>query len=256
MNSSDRTYAEDSWSRAPSTLMRFIRTLHKWTGLIAGVQMCLWLLSGLVMSLLDHHVVSGDSTAASAPAVEPPPASAPFVEPTTLLRRHATESVLEVLLQSHAGQWVWRVHTDERTLLYDALSGAPVEITEAKARLIAAQGYSGKGAITSVSLLHEPTVEAREHEAPLRRVDFNDSQHTRYYISIDDGRIVERRTDDWRVFDFFWMLHTMDYRSRDDFNNPLVISFAFASVWLALTGVLLLFRSFGARADRNHTAVD
>ena len=254
MNSSDRTYAENSWSRTASTMTPFIRTLHKWIGLIAGVQMCLWLLSGLVMSLLDHHVVSGDSTAASSPVVAPP-ASAPFVEPTTLLPRHATESVLEVLLQSHAGQWVWRIHTDERTLLYDALSGAPVEITAAKARLIAAQGYAGKGAITSVSLLHEPTVEAREHAAPLWRVDFNDSQHTRYYISVDDGRIVERRTGDWRVFDFFWMLHTMDYRGRDDFNNPLVISFAFASVWLALTGVLLLFRSFGGRTDRDHTAV-
>jgi Na+-transporting NADH:ubiquinone oxidoreductase subunit F len=236
-------------------MMRFIRTLHKWIGLIAGVQVCLWLLSGLVMSLLDHHVVSGDSTAAPAPAIRPPSASATFVEPTTLLRRHATESVLEVLLQSHAGQWVWRIHTDERTLLYDALSGTPVGITEAKVRLIAAQGYAGKGAITSVALLHEPTVEAREHEAPLWRVDFNDSQHTRYYLSVDDGGIVERRTGDWRVFDFFWMLHTMDYRGRDDFNNPLVISFAFASVWLALTGVLLLFRSFGGRLTRPQTAV-
>jgi Na+-transporting NADH:ubiquinone oxidoreductase subunit F len=231
-------------------MMRFIRTLHKWIGLIAGVQMCLWLLSGLVMSLLDHHVVSGDSTAASAARVEPASADAAFVEPTILLRRHAAENVREALLQSHAGQWVWRIHTDERTVLYDALSGAPVEITEARARQIASQGYAGKGAIRSASLLSEPTIEAREHDAPLWRVDFNDSQHTRYYISVDDGRILERRTGDWRIFDFFWMLHTMDYRGRDDFNNPLVISFAFASVWLALTGVLLLFRSFGRRAIR------
>jgi Na+-transporting NADH:ubiquinone oxidoreductase subunit F len=234
-------------------MMRVIRTLHKWIGLIAGLQMCLWLLSGLVMSLLDHHVVSGDSSAASAPAVERPSADVPFVEPITLLQQHATENIREVLLRFHADQWVWSVHTDERTVLYDALSGAPVEITEAKARQIARQGYAGKGAIRSASLLHGPTVEARDHDAPLWRVDFNDLQHTRYYISVDDGRIVERRTGDWRIFDFFWMLHTMDYRGRDDFNNPLVISFAFASVWLALSGVLLLFRSFGVRRDRNQT---
>lgn len=36
----------------------------------------------------------------------------------------------------------------------------------------------------------------------------------------------------------------MDYRSRDNFNNPLVIAVGAATLWLALSGFLLLFRSF------------
>jgi hypothetical protein len=40
------------------------------------------------------------------------------------------------------------------------------------------------------------------------------------------------------------MLHTMDYRGRDNFNNPLVITLGFAGLWLAVSGLILLFKSF------------
>ena len=40
------------------------------------------------------------------------------------------------------------------------------------------------------------------------------------------------------------MLHTMDYEGRDNFNNPIVITIGFAALWLALSGFLLLFKSF------------
>jgi hypothetical protein len=36
----------------------------------------------------------------------------------------------------------------------------------------------------------------------------------------------------------------MDFRSRDNFNNPLVITVGFAALWLSLSGFLLLFKSF------------
>lgn len=65
-----------------------------------------------------------------------------------------------------------------------------------------------------------------------------------FYFSADDGRLVQARNETWRLFDFFWMLHTMDFRTRDNFNNPLVITIGFAALWLSLSGFLLLFRSF------------
>jgi Na+-transporting NADH:ubiquinone oxidoreductase subunit F len=36
----------------------------------------------------------------------------------------------------------------------------------------------------------------------------------------------------------------MDYQGRDNFNNPVVITFGTAALWLSLSGLLLLFRSF------------
>ena len=55
------------------------------------------------------------------------------------------------------------------------------------------------------------------------------------------------RTDAWRLKDFFWMLHTMDYRGRDDFNNPLVVAVGVSAAWVGLTGLWLLLRVFRRR---------
>jgi hypothetical protein len=56
------------------------------------------------------------------------------------------------------------------------------------------------------------------------------------------------RGDTWRTWDFFWMLHNMDYVNRKSFNHPLIIFVAFGTLWLSGTGFYLLFKSF-SRAD-------
>ena len=40
------------------------------------------------------------------------------------------------------------------------------------------------------------------------------------------------------------MLHIMDYQEREDFNNALVIIVSLISIWLGLSGFILLFSSF------------
>jgi hypothetical protein len=36
----------------------------------------------------------------------------------------------------------------------------------------------------------------------------------------------------------------MDYTGRDNFNNPLIVTIGMAALWLSISGVLLLTRSF------------
>ena len=88
------------------------------------------------------------------------------------------------------------------------------------------------------------TLEVREHEGSIWRVPFSDSDATTLYVSAQDGRILERRNDSWRLFDFVWMLHIMDYTGRKDFNNPLVITAASGGLWNVLSGIWLLVTSF------------
>ena len=51
---------------------------------------------------------------------------------------------------------------------------------------------------------------------------------------------MARRNDDWRFFDFFWMLHIMDYQERENFNNPLLITASMFALFTVLAGLLLL----------------
>src|SRR3546814_8614414 len=83
------------------------------------------------------------------------------------------------------------------------------------------------------------TLEVRDHEAPIWRVPFEDGEGTTLYVSGQDGRVLERRNDTWRIFDFVWMLHIMDYTGRQDFNNPLVIMAGSGGLWIALSGFWL-----------------
>jgi hypothetical protein len=224
--------------------MSFMRKLHKWLGLIVGLQVAAWVLSGAVMSVLDHHVVSGEITAAEQPVAPAMNSGVAFVEPAALASANGLVEVSQMRLSNTLGRWVWRVQARDAVALYDALDGTRVEIGPDEIWQIATSAYAGSGSIVAVERLAAPTIEARGHELPLWRVRFDDRHGTRLYIDGNEGSVVERRTDAWTVFDFFWMLHTMDYAGRDDFNTPWVVLAALAALWLALSGTFLLVKSF------------
>jgi len=112
-------------------------------------------------------------------------------------------------------------------------------LTAAIARAAHPEGASR----TRVTPLRELNLAVREHELPIWQVDFADADHSSYYVSGVTGELLERRNDSWRWWDFFWMLHNMDYAKRTSFNHPLIITVGFAMAWLAVTGFWLLFRT-------------
>src|SRR3546814_3171030 len=56
--------------------------------------------------------------------------------------------------------------------------------------------------------------------------DVCSSDLTRVYIAQNSGRIVAVRNGTWRLYDFFWGLHIMDWKNHEDFNTPWLIGFA------------------------------
>jgi uncharacterized iron-regulated membrane protein len=219
--------------------MRFLRKLHKWLGLIVVLQLLLWTVSGTLFAWLDHHEVSAEHSVKNvAPAVLASPVT--LVEPPVWTE---AGEILEVRLTSLLDQWVWRIETTTAVKLLSATTAEPFQLTEQLVRELATRQYNGTGKITSIAFHPTSTIETRD-SASTWEARFDDEQATTFYFSADDGRLVETRNSTWRLFDFFWMLHTMDYRGRDNFNNPLVITVGFAALWLALSGFILLFKSF------------
>ena len=223
--------------------MLFMRKLHKWLGLLIGLQVILWAASGVMFAWLDPAAVGA---AGSVRSVEPAVLSPAAVksDPVTWLGNYAQQELYDIRAISLADRWVWRIELRDRVELRAIEDGAPVQLDEVWARRLALDRYAGSGSLVTASLQPSPDIESRA-SGPVWRAQFDDPQHTALYFAGDDGRFIAARSSSWRVYDFFWMLHTMDYAGRDNFNNPLIVIIGMAALWLTISGVVLLFRSFG-----------
>ena len=224
--------------------MRLLKKLHKWVGLLIGIQMAVWLLSGLVISLLDPAKVNGSWWMQENAGETPGLGQAALLEPADLpggLLRDASS----IDLTSRRGRAVYRIaHADGISLL-DAADGSLIVTGKDEAAEIARRDFSGTGNIVSITRGVAPGLETRDSSGAYWKVDFSDPANTSIYVSEASGEILERRNTFWRVRDFFWMLHIMDYRDHEDINNVLVIFTASIAIWLGISGLLLVFGSFG-----------
>ena len=104
--------------------------------------------------------------------------------------------------------------------------------------------YNGEALPAAAVLIsQDPPSELYARPLPLWRINFADRIRTSFYIDPHSAELVTRRHDFWRVFDFFWMLHIMDYQGRQNFNHLLIIVAAGVCLWLALSGWALLIGS-------------
>src|SRR3546814_10017338 len=102
----------------------------------------------------------------------------------------------------------------------DATSGELVHVDEQMARDVGS--LMNEAPIRKVSVLAKPNLESRDHEGAMWRVDFADAENSSAYVSLDTARFLVMRGDTWRTWDFFWMLHNMDYLNRKSFNHQLI----------------------------------
>lgn len=226
--------------------MIFFRKLHKWLGLVIGAQLVVWLLTGFLISLVDHKKASGEITRRPA-APEIALATSGPVIPLAELDLPA-RSIEAVTLENFVTGPVYRVVSDGATILLDASAGGVVRIDRSLADRIARDSYRGAGDVVAVERLVSGSDEVRDVRDPVWRVDFDDNLGTRVFVSEQDGRILAHRNSQWKLVDFLLMLHFMDYVRADSFNNPQIIAIGFGTLWIAMSGLLLIFNSF-SRAD-------
>lgn len=219
--------------------------VHRWLGALAGLQLFLWSLGGFVFATHDIDWVRG------ARGQNPDALGAVAVERVRVSPADAVAALGEigavdaVTLRPLLGRPVYEVRHAGGVALVDAETGRPASpIDEQTARAVALADRLGSPAVASVRLIErDPPTEYRGGALPAWRVDLDDDDDTHVYVAADTGRVSARRNDAWRRFDFFWMLHTMDYRGRDDFNHALLIGFAgLGLVTVGSGGVLWLAR--------------
>ncbi|UVI40193.1 PepSY domain-containing protein [Qipengyuania spongiae] len=91
----------------------------------------------------------------------------------------------------------------------------------------------------SVSL-HEPVGTEFRGPFPAWQVTYADEASTRLYIDASSGTLGAARSDTWRLFDFIWGLHIMDWTERDRINSWWLLLFGIGGTIIALSGFVLL----------------
>ena len=220
------------------TITRWIVRIHKWVALVVGLQVLAWVGGGLGMTLMPIEQVRAEHTIAPAPDYPLDPAALmSLAEVSDRLGGVRIDGAQ--LRRWHDGP-VWALETSLGPVTVDAVTGARrTPVDRAAAVAIAQAGFAGDAAIGEVAYFSEPTFEYRRPN-PAWRVSFEDGEGTRLYVNARTGEIDARRNAMWRVFDFFWMLHVMDYRERENFNHPLIISMAVLALLTVLAGLSLL----------------
>ena len=74
---------------------------------------------------------------------------------------------------------------------------------------------------------------------PVYRVILDHPKKPHIYVSPVTGEIITRRNRPWRLFDFFWMLHIMDYGERESFNHLLLTFMSLLAITTSASGLVL-----------------
>ena len=216
------------------------RKTHKWLGLFIGLQVVIWSLSGLYMTAVHIDIIHGDHLVRTMPPQSAPAAA--LMDPLAAARANQGQSVRLAWVRNQPA-YVVKSESGERVV--DARSGRPVPPpSEAEIRAIAAATYTGDEPIASAALITEVPGEIRGRKPPLWRVEFDQWNKPTLYFSPLTGELLSRRHELWRIFDFVWMLHIMDYDERENVNNLLLRVFTWAAVVMALSGAWMLFYAF------------
>ncbi len=218
----------------------YVRKGHRWIGVFVGVQLLMWTASGLYFSWTDIDEIHGDQFLSPAP------------QTTTLRTLMMQDSELQVselavrFIDDRPYLWV-----NGSTLIDPATGKVKPGVSPEEAERIARRHIKNEYDVTGISLLTEVGShhEYRGRPLPVWAITFEGPQDLTAYVAERDGSFQRVRHRSWRIFDFLWMLHTMDYENRDDFNNSLLRVFSLFALLFVLSGFVLFYLSRRRRSQ-------
>jgi len=228
------------------------RSLHKWFGLVIGLQILIWLATGLYMVIVDLDFIHGDTLVTNMRQTITAP-DPNLLDMSTVRSRYPDAT--QIGLKPVMGKTLYTVTTPGARYLLDPETGEILSPLDEKiARDISTFHFNGEARILNAALIStNPPMEIQTRRLPSWRIDFDDRFSTSFYVDPYTGALVTRRHQYWRIFDFMWMLHIMDYDERSDAHNLLLKTAQVTGLIFAITGVWLLLYSFSGRRKKSTT---
>lgn len=218
-----------------------IRQAHRYLGLFLGLQFIMWTVSGLYFSWTDIDEIHGDHFLKETMVKS---SFNNLISPGELQSNQDITSLELLNIADKPYYWV------NKSKLFDAKTGNSKDgITQDEALEVAKKHIRDDLKVASIDIItetdghHEFRQRKDVGKLPAYVVSYANDEALKAYISVNNGTFQTVRHRDWRIFDFLFMTHTMDYEGRDDFNNIVLRIFSLLGLITVFSGFLLWYTS-------------
>ncbi|NQU53706.1 MAG: PepSY domain-containing protein [Bacteroidetes bacterium] len=234
-------------------LLFYYRKFHRYFGVIIGVQFLFWTLGGMFFTFSDMDQIHGDTNRQEEKLISD---LGNWQNPSNVFSEISKGNPVDSLVSFRTINFLnepfyqVRYYSEgkQKLSLVNAKTGmVRLPISKEEAIAISSNVFTPNSEIASAELLTEKMInkhhEYRGSPLPAYAVTFAHNSGTTVYVSTEYGQVMTFRNSNWRIFDFLWMMHTMDYQSRDNIGNTLLRIFSALGLITILTGFVLYFKT-------------
>ncbi|MFA0960387.1 PepSY domain-containing protein [Roseivirga sp. BDSF3-8] len=212
------------------------RKIHRYLGVIIGIQFLFWTIGGLYFSWTNIDEIHGDQYIGH----NMDHALSSLVLGDSLNSDPEIKQMSLMFVGHKPYLWV-----NDSYLVDPQTWERKEQISEEEALSVADMHMKPEYKIASAEYIEEvgDHHEYRGKPLPAYVITYEGDENLKAYVGARDGSFQRVRHDSWRVFDFLWMLHTMDYEGRDNFNNWLLRAFSIFGLVTIMSGFMLFYYS-------------
>ncbi len=194
---------------------RFVRNFHRYLSIFVSIQLLLWTISGIYFAYNKIELVRGEQ----------------YRLPKDIEYRIFDRLGISIIETIEEGKKTYQTYP-EGNVVEPITKEEAIKITSQKTTLNP----------VNVSLVTELYSGAEYRgNLPVYKVTTDTKDSINVYVGYMTGDIRSIRSDSWRIWDFLWSLHIMDYRERDNINNILLQILSVLALVTSVSGITLFF---------------
>ncbi len=213
---------------------RSIRAIHKYFSLIVSIQLLLWTVSGIFFAFNKIELIRGEGYMLVKDKIsffKSPEFEIQSSDIVTVMKR--LDKTVFIVKDGEDAKYLNFRGQEIEKLSYEQSR----EIVKAMTRLTPTNVYEINQKVAGS--------EYRGRALPLYRITSYDenNKEINVYLNPYSGKIEAIRTLSWRIWDFLWGLHIIDWSERDNINNIFLQIFSLLALVSSITGIILFFRT-------------
>ena len=210
-----------------------IRLFHKYLSLVISIQLLLWTVSGIYFAFNKIELVRGEQY-----LIEQ------NVSKLNLKEVESSFSAKDVNFVRRLDEWIIKVETDSG-FSYTDLQGQNLdELNAEEVREVVRQSTNLIPLMAQRIDKPEIRAEFRGRNLPIFKVATSTTDNINVYVDAFTGEVTAIRSDSWRIWDFLWGAHIIDYSERENINNFLIKILSILALISSLSGIVLFFKTF------------